>query len=204
MITGRKELFSVLFAILGAHILLNFAFDDKDIFWYMFSGSALVLISVAVLNGRVQDELPALKFLLYGVVSGIVLYACFFVGYHIIDLIQPSMTKDVTKLYKNYAPQNIWQYIALILFVIPGEEIFWRGFVFAKLRTQYSVWYCMIASSALYASVHIYSDMWVLVFAAFVAGLFWSFLYYWKKSMPLLIVSHLVFDILLFWVYPLQ
>ena len=40
--------------------------------------------------------------------------------------------------------------------------------------------------------------------AAIVAGLIWGALYEWKKSLPLVIVSHLVFVLLLFLILPIM
>jgi len=39
--------------------------------------------------------------------------------------------------------------------------------------------------------------------AALIASLIWGFLYEWRKSMPLVIVAHVVFVLLLFLVLPL-
>lgn len=201
---ARREPIKLLIGVLGAHLLIHFTFQDEDIFWYMFTASALILISYTIINGNVEDQASPLKFLVFGLLSGLILYGLFFTGYFILNLLDAPWIKDVSKLYKDFAPTSIWQYIALILFVVPGEEMFWRGYVFSKLKINHNLIYSILASSALYASVHIYSDMWVLVFTAFIAGIFWNLLYQWKKSMPLLIVSHLTFDLLLFWFIPLQ
>ena len=40
--------------------------------------------------------------------------------------------------------------------------------------------------------------------AAFTVSLLWGFLYEWKRSMPLIIITHTVFILLLFLVLPLQ
>jgi len=41
------------------------------------------------------------------------------------------------------------------------------------------------------------------VIAALVTSIIWGFLYEWRKSMPLVIVAHVVFVLLLFLVLPL-
>jgi uncharacterized protein len=61
----------------------------------------------------------------------------------------------------------------------------------------------VIASSLMYASVSLYSGEWILVLAAVISGLFWGSLYIWKRSIPLVIVSHLVFDLFIFILFPL-
>jgi membrane protease YdiL (CAAX protease family) len=38
--------------------------------------------------------------------------------------------------------------------------------------------------------------------AAFCGGIFWGSLYIWRKSIPLLIISHLIFDLLFIVFFP--
>ncbi|HWO74897.1 MAG TPA: CPBP family intramembrane glutamic endopeptidase [Bacillus sp. (in: firmicutes)] len=198
----RRELIKLFIGVISAHLLLNFTYKDEDVFWYMFTASSLVLISYAILNSRVEDKLSPALFLAYGVASGLLLFGVFYLGYFVLEALDSASVRDVAKLYRDYAPNNIWQYLALILFVVPGEEIFWRGYVFSKLKKQSNLIYSIMASSLLYASVQIYAEAWILVVAAIGAGIYWNILYHWKKSMPLLIVSHLTFDLLLFWYLP--
>ncbi|MEH7748308.1 CPBP family glutamic-type intramembrane protease, partial [Neobacillus drentensis] len=62
----------------------------------------------------------------------------------------------------------------------------------------------ILAASILYASVNIYAGSFLLVLAAFISGLAWGYLYLWKKSMPLVIVSHIIFDLMMFIILPLH
>ncbi|MET3698188.1 hypothetical protein SAMN05877753_10843 [Bacillus oleivorans] len=202
MLLERREQLKLFIGVISAHFLLNFTYKDEDVFWYMFTASSLVLISYAIVNGQIEDKLSPASFLFYGIVSGLLLFGAFYLGYILLEAIGSASVRDVSKLYRDFAPSNIWQFLALILFVVPGEEIFWRGYVFSKFKKHSNLMYSIIASSILYASVQIYADAWILVIAAIVAGVFWNILYHWKKSMPLIIVSHLTFDLLLFWYLP--
>ncbi|WML56977.1 type II CAAX endopeptidase family protein [Neobacillus sp. PS2-9] len=190
--------------LLVAHILINFSFHDKAIFWYIFSGSLLVLIAYATLQGDVDDEVPFIKYFFLGVVSGFVLYLVFWLGIQAMALLHIPFENSLKKLYKLYAPSLFWQYIALLLVAAPGEELFWRGFIQKNLMKYFRPLVSIVIAALLYASVHIYSGSFLLVLAAFLSGLTWGFLYYWKKSMPLIIVSHLVFDIMIFIILPLK
>lgn len=173
-------------------------------FWYIFSASLLFLISYAILNEELYDEISFSSYLLYGIGSGLVLYGVFWIGFQLIELLDLPLLKEISKLYGRYSPSMPWHYIVLMLIIIPGEEIFWRGFVLKRILKFTSIPVGILVSSILYASVHLYSTHWILAFAALAAGLFWGWLYTWKNSMPLLIVSHLIFDLLLFVFLPLN
>lgn len=186
-----------------AHILINFSFHDKTIFWYIFSGSLLILIAFATLQGDVDDEIPFIKYFFLGALSGFLLYFIFWLGIHAMEWLHLPFESSLKKLYKWYAPSLFWQYIALVLVAAPGEELFWRGFIQKNLMKYFNPVFSVLLAAVLYASVHIYSGSFLLVLAAFISGLAWGFLYYWKKSMPLVIVSHLIFDFMIFIVLPL-
>ena len=111
---------------------------------------------------------------------------------------------EVTKLYKLYSPTKIWQYIVLFCFIVPGEELFWRGFVQNRLSKFMDNPYSILIGAILYASVQIYSGTFIHIFSALFAGLFWGFLYSWKKSIPLVVVSHLIFDVFIFIAFPFR
>lgn len=193
----------LIFGIIIAHLLLIFSFQDKSIFWYIFSGSVLVLITFSMLQGEVEDRASFFQYILFGVVSGCLLYLIFWLGFHAIECIHPAFSQSVRNLYRWYAPSEYWEYLALVLIAAPGEELFWRGFVQKRL-TILGPLSSIVIASILYASVNLYSGSLLLVLSTFVAGLCWGALYWWKKSMPLVIVSHIVFDILLFIIMPLK
>lgn len=194
----------LLIGILIAHVLLYFSFHDKVIFWYIFSGSLLFLIVYAMFQGDVDDKASFLTYIFFGAVSGILLYAVFWLGFQAIDLFHLPFKKSITKLYNWYAPSLFWQYLALVFVAAPGEEFFWRGFVQKRLSKHFRPMVSILTASLLYASVHIYSGSFLLVFTAFLSGLVWGFFYFWKKSMPLVIVSHIIFDVMMFIILPLN
>ncbi|WP_354669940.1 type II CAAX endopeptidase family protein [Paenibacillus sp. BSR1-1] len=190
--------------ILIAHLLILFSFHDKAIFWYIFSGSLLILIVYAMFQGDVDDKASFIKYIFFGAISGLLLYVVFWLGYHTLDFLHLPFKKGLNKLYKWFAPSLFWQYLALVFVAAPGEEFFWRGFVQKRLSKHLGAIASILTASLLYASVHIYSGSFLLVFAAFISGFVWGCLYFWKKSMPLVIVSHIIFDIMIFIIFPLQ
>ncbi|KAB2335908.1 CPBP family intramembrane metalloprotease [Bacillus mesophilum] len=182
---------------------MYFTFSDRGVFWYIFSATMLFLISYAILNEDVEDEEPFWTYLFYGILSGILLFAVFWTGFHLMQLIGLPIEKSAARLYRDFSPDNLWHYIIMLLIIIPGEELFWRGFVQKRLMRFAGVFPSILIASLLYASVSLYSGEIILPLAALIGGLFWGFLYVWKRSIPMLIVSHLIFDVFLFLLFPL-
>lgn len=187
-----------------SHALMYFTFYDRVIFWYIFTGSLLVLITYAMFQEAVDDEASFFKYLSIGTVTGLILYFVFWMGIQAFDLLNLPFGNSVNKVYRWFAPELFWQYLALILVAAPGEELFWRGFVQKRLLHYFGPLTSIFIGSLLYASVHVYSGTLMLMLAAFLSGLMWGALYLWKRSMPLVIVSHIVFDIMIFIILPLK
>lgn len=187
-----------------AHILLFFTFQEKNIFWYIFTASMLFLIGFSILNEEIDDHLSFIKYLFLGILSGSLLYGIFYIGNILLSELNLPFAKEVTKLYKQLSPTTIWHHIVLILIIIPGEEIFWRGFIQKRLAKILPIHISILIASLMYASVNIYSNTYILPFVAILTGIYWGYLYHWKKSLPLVIVSHLIFDFLLLVLFPLR
>jgi membrane protease YdiL (CAAX protease family) len=196
--TNRFLDFRLFAGLIIAHILMFFTFQDKAIFWYIFTGSILMLIAFGMFQEAVDDEASLVKYITIGVFSGLLIYFLFWLGLQVIEVLNLPLDKSIKKLYRWFAPSLFWQYLALILVAAPGEELFWRGFVQKRLLRYLGALGSIFVAALLYASVHIYSGEFILMFAAFISGLIWGALYLWKKSMPLVIVSHIVFDIMIF------
>ena len=187
-----------------AHLLLFFTFQDKAIFWYIFSASMLVLISLSLAKESIDNSVSIWNTVLIGSASGVLLFSFFWVGNHLFNFFDLPLTRQVTALYKWYAPKETWHYFVLMLIIAPGEEIFWRGYIQKRLLVYSRSWMSIPISALMYASAHLYADYWMLAFSALFAGVFWGWLYWWKRSLPLVIVSHLIYDFFLFITLPLR
>jgi membrane protease YdiL (CAAX protease family) len=194
----------LLIGLIIAHSLIFFSFHDKAIFWYIFTGSVLVLIAYAMFQEEVDDEVSFIRYIFLGAITGLLLYFVFWLGIRGMKILHLPYETSLKNLYKWFAPKLFWQYLALVLVAAPGEELFWRGFIQKRLSNKFTPIFSILVASSLYASVHIYSGSFLLVLAAFISGLVWGYLYLWKKSMPLIIVSHIIFDLMLFIILPLH
>lgn len=202
----KKSLFDLklLGGIFFAYLLIYVTFDSNQVFWYLYTATSLFLISFSIITEKIDSEVPLKEYVLVGIASGIALFALFFVGNWLITIIPGSLHKQVPVIYKRLSLDLIWHYIVLIFVIVPGEEIFWRGFIQKRLMRLIGNWGAVVLASAINAAAFFFSGYSILVIAAFVGGLVWGTLFVWKRSMPLLIISHLVFDLLLLMIWPLS
>lgn len=201
---GHTADIRLIIGLILAHFLIFFSFQDKSIFWYIFTASLLLLITYASFQENIEDEAPIITYISVGVISGFALYGIFWIGYEGILTFHLPGLQNISRLYRKFAPSFFWQYLALLLVAAPGEELFWRGFVQNRLMKYFNPGMSILISTAIYASVQIYSGSLILVFAAFLTGLAWGALFFWKKSIPMTIVSHMIFLLMLFIIHPLK
>ncbi|MFB6465700.1 lysostaphin resistance A-like protein [Cytobacillus sp. Hz8] len=192
----------LLLGLLIAHLLILLTFHTTVVFWYIFTASMLFLISYSTFRDEIDKKAPMYQVIIIGGLSGIILFFVFWLGNTLIHAMDIPLQSQIKSLYHHFSPTMAWHYIVLILVIIPGEEIFWRGFVQKRLSKYFHDWTAIILSTLLYTSVQFYSGSIILPLAALISGFIWAILYRWKKSIPLVIVSHLVFDLFLFVIFP--
>ncbi|PPA72236.1 CPBP family intramembrane glutamic endopeptidase [Jeotgalibacillus proteolyticus] len=194
----NKQLWWLITSMLIIQLLMFITFFDKNIFWYLYSGTALVMIALSITKSGLDEPLPQRRYFLAGIVSGIVLYGLFFLGYQLLSILPGNLDRSADSLFNQLHPDNTWKWLLLILIIIPAEEIFWRGFVQRILHKHFSQAVTILITALLAGSVFYYSGEWIWVAAAFFGSVFWGILYAWKRSVPMVILSHLTFDFLFF------
>ncbi|OPZ01127.1 MAG: CAAX amino terminal protease self- immunity [Bacteroidetes bacterium ADurb.BinA395] len=93
--------------------------------------------------------------------------------------------------------------LLLIFLIGPAEEIFWRGYVQRMLEPKFGSWVALIVTTLIYTLVHIWSFNFMLIMSAMVCGAFWGLLYKYNKNLVTLIVSHAVWDVSVFILFPI-
>jgi membrane protease YdiL (CAAX protease family) len=138
-----------------------------------------------------------------GIVSAGLLYAIFAAGRVVALRFFPLAGAGIGHIYALGEGVPLLRISLLIGLVIgPGEEIFWRGF-FQEWTGAIAGRACGFALTAmLYAAVHLASGNAMLVLAAAVCGVFWGWLYLRFRSPLLNMISHTVWDLLVFVVFP--
>lgn len=89
------------------------------------------------------------------------------------------------------------------------EEIYWRGYMFNRLRVKGSAFYAVGMSAVFYTLYHLLSIIpifeagfsFVAVLPVFIAGLFWGFIREKSGSITATIISHVLSDLGIVCVY---
>jgi hypothetical protein len=178
-----------------------------SIFWIKISFSAATL---ALLSFWLQPNLKEhLKFngraIILGLLSATVLYLIFWIGKAVSAAILPFAGQQIGGIYDKGAGSSMWL-IALLLFFItgPAEELYWRGYLQKNLMARFGRWQGWLLATVIYAAVHIWSFNFMLIGAAFVAGAFWGAMYLHLRNLAPVIISHSVWSMIIFAVFPMS
>jgi membrane protease YdiL (CAAX protease family) len=179
-------------------------------FWWWMSLDLVLLIGLGSAIDR--GFLPALKAdlssgwgnkLVFGAVSAAALYALFFAGNLVSRRILPFAGAGIADVYGFKAEASPIRIVLLMALLIgPGEELFWRGFLQRRWQDRFGRVPGFLAAAALYTFVHVGSGNPMLVLAAAVCGLFWGAIYDRTGSLLLVAVSHTLWDIAVFVLFP--
>jgi len=198
----------VILSLIIAAFLWYLMFVIKPMnFWFEMSLSILILIAMALLTRDNLLHLGKIKLrhIIIGITSAVVLYFVFYVGNIITGYIFPFKDGQVLSVYSNRAQGNSLLIGVLLLFIIgPGEEIFWRGFIQNTLSQKLGENYGYILSVLLYSGVHVVTGNFMLIIATFVCGVFWGWIYKKEKSLYPVIISHAIWDVAIFIIFPLM
>jgi uncharacterized protein len=177
-------------------------------FWLKLCTSATVLAGAGLkLSWKELGTLFAFKprHLWVGVSSALVLYGIFWTGKQVSALIFPFAPREISTIYVNKAQLDPLIIGALLLFVMgPAEEIYWHGLVQRTLSLRLGAVLGVILTTVIYALVHVSAFNFMLVGAAGVCGLFWGLLYQREKSLIPVIISHSLWDVIIFILFPLN
>jgi len=180
-------------------------------FWGWMSFNIAAVITFSLLRDRSYPALLKKDFksgltqkIILGLFSALLLYALFYAGNELSQIIFPFAETDISRVYSFKQGAATWRIAVLMVFIIgPGEEIFWRGFLQRKWTEKFGSLPGLIMAVFFYAGIHISSGNIMLVLAAAVCGLFWGVLYLRYRSVIMLIVSHTIWDLLIFLAFPL-
>jgi len=180
-----------------------------DFWWWMGANAVIVLAFVAVFDpgwrrlliDDFKSGIPNKVF--FGLLSAVLLYAVFYVGNIASRMIFDFAAAGIESVYafkEGAAPIRVWLLISLL--IGPGEELFWRGFIQRRYMDRFGAWPGLVGATALYALVHVGSMNPMLILAAALCGLFWGLMFMWKRSLIMIIISHTVWDIAVFLLWP--
>jgi len=200
--------------ILAAIALFSPLFVLKSIgpfdFWWWMSLNLILLIGIALkidplfrrsISTNLHDGIP--KKIALGILAAAVLYFVFFAGNILSRQLFPFAATDIAAVYDfkaGAAPARIWLLMTLV--IGPGEEVFWRGYLQRALALRFGPANGCLLAATLYAGVHLASGNVMLVVAALVCGFVWGWLYFRFGSVLLNAVSHTLWDVAAFLLFP--
>jgi membrane protease YdiL (CAAX protease family) len=145
------------------------------------------------------------RYLWLGPLSALLLYGIFWLGKEFSTLLFPFASKQISNVYFNKAQLDARAIGLLLLFIMgPAEEIYWHGFVQRSLSRRFGPWEGLFLTTTLYSLVHIVALNFMLLAAAAVCGFFWGWLYQREQSLIPVILSHSLWDVLIFVIFPLS
>ena len=175
-------------------------------FWYTMTTSAVVLTTLATLSCR--ECVTTLRFTLGQIAAGVaiaaVLWAVFWVGDKVSQLMFSFARPEVDMIYgMKTGTDPVVVGLLLLLIIGPAEELFWRGFVQRSLSARWGADAAFAVTLVLYTVIHVWAFNVMLLLAALVVGGCWGLLYRLRpQALPALIVSHAVWDVCAFVLFP--
>ncbi len=193
---------------IGAAFLLwfiTFAIPAGN-FWLKLSTSAFLLALFGfkpALASRERLFRLTPRSIIVGVLSALLLYAIFWAGRRLSVSLLSFASREIASVYVTKTELNPVA-IGLLLFCImgPAEEIYWRGYVQGSLNSRFGDVNSLFITSAVYALVHIFAFNVMLLVAAGVCGLLWGLLYLREKNLMTVMLSHSLWDVMTFVLFP--
>ncbi len=177
-------------------------------FWYVMMAAAGTLTGLSLLFGKDWNTTISfdLKDIALGAGSAAALWGVFYFGNEISNLLFDFARPQVDSVYAMKDGENpIYLALALLFWIGPAEEIFWRGYVQRKLEdTKLGKWGALIVATLIYALVHIWAFNFMLLMAALVCGVFWGLMYTLNRNLTTIVISHAIWDVAVFILFPIM
>ena len=177
-------------------------------FWALMSIAAVTLGAMGLFHRR-RDIRTLLRFrpmhLVAGAAAAAVLYGVFFAGHVVSSAVFDFAAPQVRHIYTlRGSVHPVIIAALLVLLIAPGEELFWRGFVQHRLSGRFGPWWGYLLAAGLYALVHVWAMNLMLLAAALMCGLFWGAVKQASKSLWPAIISHALWDVTIFLLFPIR
>ena len=175
-------------------------------FWLLMTLSAGTLAVGALLADR-RRLAEAYRFepahAVVGVLSAALLYGLFYAGNALSTWLLPFAGAEIGGIYaiRTEAPPALVGAL-LLLWIGPAEEVFWRGFVQRRLAERWGPVVGLLAATAIYTLVHAWAGNLMLLGAAGLCSLFWGLLYLRFRSVWPGLISHALWDLVIFVLLP--
>ncbi|WP_163652387.1 CPBP family intramembrane glutamic endopeptidase [Listeria sp. PSOL-1] len=202
MKSSKIDLKLIIGLIISA-ILIFITFNYTESFWYIYGASMLFLLSFSIFTVDLKKRYSFFGGLIPAIFSSVVLYIIFYLGALLLKILPFGLDKSVRAAFSTFATDSWPIWLLLIVAIIPGEEIFWRGFVLNRLLKLVKPWLAIVISTALITILISFSDSFALIISTLIANLFWNLLYLYRPSLLMTYLSHVLFIFLLLSLLPI-
>ena len=208
-----KLIIGVVLAAIFWFVMFSISLDFTKLihynyFWYAMSFSTITLTIYSLINQRYKLKdlfVFEWKYVWIGVIHAVLLYLLSRFGMWLLVYLFDWAPAQIEAIYQTRNQASPIIVGALLFFLIaPAEEIFWRGFVQQKFIDKYGLKWGTIIAIFLYTFVHIWAFNPLLLLAAMVLGVHWSIMYSKFGTLTPGIISHAVWDCLIFVVFPVS
>ncbi len=194
-------------AIAAAAVVWYFLFAVPGTpFWLVIAAATFLLggATLFVYPGTLKAPVRTwAAFIVLGLIGALALYIVFAIGNQAVRVVLANGARQVENVYATKA-QAQPTLIGLLLFFIvgPGEELFWRAWVQRTLAARFGGFRGYLVTTAFYILIHVPSMNPALIGAAAIAGAFWGFVYLRYGHIGPGLVSHAVWDVAVFILFP--
>jgi uncharacterized protein len=189
-------------ACVAAWLVAAFAASAVGI-WWAIGGAAIVLGGwVAVVVGADLRPLlkPTPRLLALGLAAGAVSVAASYALYPLLVRLAPWATLETELLYAAFRAPSLLVASIVLVPIIFGEEVVWRGVVQSTLARRVGPWGGALAAGAVYALASVAIGSPLLVLISLALGLLWSLLRALTRSLVPTLVAHVVWNaVVLLW-----
>lgn len=140
-----------------------------------------------------------------GMACGFLMIGLTQLAYPIGKAILPGLSAWVTPLYGNLQqPPGPYRALPILILVVVAEECVWRGLLIDMLQQRYPALQVVLLSTACYAIPHLCGGSWLLLGVVLICGVIWSSLRLMTGSLVVPLLTHLIWDLSVFVMFPLE
>jgi membrane protease YdiL (CAAX protease family) len=171
-------------------------------------GAAAVALGLAIFlldrRASIAHLRPSPGLALLGVATAALMATATYLLHPALVELWPPIATDTAKLYAAFRAPSPAVAAAVLLPVVVGEELVWRGVVQGALARRYGRWAGVALAASAYALVQAPIGSAVLVAAALACGLVWGALRAVTGSLVPTLVAHLLWNIVVLLWLPLD
>jgi membrane protease YdiL (CAAX protease family) len=162
--------------------------------WYRLAVAYAVLIPAVLASASIGwAELfrPALRHLVQGVAAAVVLYVATAITLALVPVLNDEVVSVAA--WKTALPSAL--VLPLLVFIVLGEEVVWRGAVALPLAARFGPWIGALLGAGAFGMAHVPLGRPVVVAAALVLGAVWGALAVRTRSLVPSLLCHLLWDL---------